>query len=313
MNHGRTIRIYLADGSPTGIRHAELVNWTGQALVCPRARVGELAQWEESRRPGVYVLFGEDATGTKPLAYVGEAENVLDRLQSHVKNKDFWDRVVLFTSKDANLTKAHVKYLEARFIQLATEAARAKLENSVSPQLPALPRPDRDAMEEFLDPARLLLAALGFPLLQPLVKKPAPAPGPGPGLAPAPPKGGPLAGVTLYFRVPRTGVDAMGVSTDEGFVVLAGSRGAADVQDYLAAGWKDLRNELVADGTIVIEGGSTRFTQDVLFQSASAAAAAVCGGNRNGREAWKDAAGKTLKAYEEELAGGLTVTQGVVN
>ncbi len=68
MTYGKTIRIYLADGVPTGIRHAELVNWTGQAIVCPRGRLGELSQWEESRRPGVYILFGEDESGTKQSA-----------------------------------------------------------------------------------------------------------------------------------------------------------------------------------------------------------------------------------------------------
>src|SRR5690606_4287481 len=94
------------------------------------------------------------------------------RLQSHIKNKDFWDQVVLFTSKDENLTKAHVKYIEARMIELANDAGRVALENGNAPQLSALPRADRDAMEEFLDPARILLAALGFPLLQPIVKKP---------------------------------------------------------------------------------------------------------------------------------------------
>ena len=294
MNYGKTIRIYLADGSPTGIRHAELVNWTGQAIVCPRARVGELAQWEESKKPGVYILFGEDKTGTKQSAYVGEAENVLDRLQSHIKNKEFWDRVVLFTSKDANLTKVHVKYLETRFIQLAGEAGRTALENGTAPQLPALPRSDRDAMEEFLDPARILLGALGFPLLQPLAK-------PGGTDGTAGPIAGPLANVKLSYKLPKLGTEARGASTDEGFVVFAGSRGDAKVQDYLNPGWKDRRDELLANGTLVVEGTTIRFTQDVLFPSPSTAAAVVCGGNRNGREVWKSESGKMLKQLEEEL------------
>ena len=297
MTYGKTVRIYLADGSPTGIRHAELVNWTGQAIVCPRSRVGELAQWEESKRPGVYVLFGEDSTATKTLAYIGEAENVFDRLPDHIKKKDFWDRVVLFTSKDTNLTKAHVKYLEARFVQLAAEAGRVALENNTTPQLPALPRPDRDAMEEFLGSARILLAALGFPLLQTLVKKQ------GPGTDPAD-KSGPLAGVELFFKVAKTGVDAQGRLTDEGFVVFAGSRGDPKVQDYLSQGWKDRRDELLADGSLVSDGKTLRFTKDVLVPSPSAAAAIVCGGNRNGRHVWKTKAGKPLKDLEEELLVG---------
>jgi hypothetical protein len=86
-SYGKTIRIYLADGTPTGIRHAELVNWTGQAIVCPRARVSELGTWDEARRPGVCFLVGDDDAETRPLVYIGEAENVLVRLQSHVKKQ----------------------------------------------------------------------------------------------------------------------------------------------------------------------------------------------------------------------------------
>ena len=89
MPQGKSIRIYLADGTVTGIRHAEVVNWTGQAIICPRTRVGELGQWEEVTRPGVYVLFGIDPETGQPLAYVGEAENVYERLQQHLGTKEF--------------------------------------------------------------------------------------------------------------------------------------------------------------------------------------------------------------------------------
>lgn len=293
--YGRTIRIYLADGSPTGIKHAELVNWTGQAIVCPRGRVGELAKWPESQRPGVYILFGEDEQATKPMAYVGEAENVLVRLQSHVKGKDFWDQVVLFTSKDENLTKAHVKYLESRMVELARDAARVSLENGTAPQLPALPRSDRDAMEEYLDPARILLGALGFHLLQPLVaRRLSGGDGPIGGR-------GPLADVRLYFEVPKRGVRAEGISTDEGFVVFAGSVGDSTVRDSLQPGWRDLRQELIHQGSVELSGGSIRYVKDVLFKSPSAAAAVTAGGVWNGRAGWRDAHGTTLKDLEEAL------------
>ena len=297
-SYGRTIRIYLADGSPTGIKHAELVNWTGQALVCPRGRVGELSKWPESQRPGVYVLFGEDTTGTKALAYIGEAENVLVRLQSHIKGKEFWDQVVLFTSKDENLTKAHVKYLEARMVEAAMEAGRVALENGTSPQLPSLPRADRDAMEEFLDPARILLAALGFPLLQPVVKKSTSNCESETGAS------GPLAGVRLHFDLPKRNVKAEGSSTDEGFVVFAGSLGDRKVRDSLSQGWRDLREELIAEGKVEVLEKQIRFLKDVLFKSPSAAAAVTAGGVWNGRAGWKDANGKTLKDLEEALLEG---------
>ncbi len=295
MSFGRTIRIYLADGSPAGIKHAELVNWTGQAVVCPRGRVGELSKWPESQRPGVYVLIGEDQTATKPLVYVGEAEHVLVRLQTHIKSKEFWDQVVFFTSKDENLTKAHVKYLEARMLELAAEAGRVAMENGNVPQLPALPRSERDAMEEYLEAARLLLAALGFPFLQPVVKKATSNDTSETGVS------GPLADVPLFLEVPKRGVKAKGISTDEGFVILAGSLGDAKVRDTLQSGWAELRQDLISQGTIELLDKQIRFVKDALFKSPSAAASVTAGGVWNGRTGWKNAAGTPLKELEEAL------------
>ena len=120
---------------------------------------------------------------------------------------------MFFTSKDENLTKSHVKYLEARMVTIALQVDRVTLKNGNAPNLPALPRADRDAMEEFLGPARLLLAALGFNALQPITKKvgvETDEVGPS----------GPLSGTTLFFRVKKRGINATGASTDEGFVVM---------------------------------------------------------------------------------------------
>lgn len=296
MPHGRSIRIYLADGSASGIRHAEVVNWTGQAMVCPRTRVAELKGWEESQRPGVYFLMGDDPEGSRPLVYVGEAENVFDRLKQHAKAEkmDFFDQVLLFTSKDANLTKAHVKYLESRIVELVRTVDRVTLYNGNTPPRPALPRPDRDAMEEFLGPARLLMAALGFFALQPLSKSAAPGESGSDGPS------GPLAERELFYHN-KKGVDARGVSVDEGFVVKQGSKGCKVVMPYLGKGWKQLRKELIEDGSLLSESDHLIFTRDVLFASPSAAAAILIGGNRNGRTSWKDAHGTTLADLEEAL------------
>ena len=213
-NHGRTVRIYLADGSPTGIRHAEVVNWTGQAIVCPRARIGELSNWAESQRPGIYILVGEDPALSIPLAYVGEAENVWTRLKQHVAHKDFWDQVVFFTGKDDNLTKAHVKYLESRMVALALEAKRIKLEIGAAPTMSSLPRPDQADMEAFLESARILLGSLGFNFLEPVRKHKGDEDPPG--------NIGPLSHITLYLKLEKRGISAEVTVTDEGFVVAKG-------------------------------------------------------------------------------------------
>ncbi len=294
MSYGKTIRIYLADASPTGIRHAELVNWTGQAIVCPRSRIGELSKWAESQRPGVYFLFGDDDVGSLPRVYIGEAENVLQRLQNHLANKEFWGQVVFFTSKDENLTKSHVKYLEARLVQIAGGIGRCKLENGNAPSLPSMPRSDRDAMEEFLEPLRVLLGSLGFLTLQPLPNASHPKP---PGS-----DADTLAGTPMFLKVPKRGVDAKGAVTDEGFMVYAGSVGAGKVRETLSPGWRALRDDLIAANTVKLDAKGVRFEGDVLFQSPSAAASVLCGGVWGGRTAWKNAAGKSINDLEKALA-----------
>ncbi|SMC89456.1 hypothetical protein SAMN02746065_1142 [Desulfocicer vacuolatum DSM 3385] len=170
MSIGKSIRVYLADATVTGIRYAELVNWTGHAIACPRNRLNELSKWPEAAKPGIYFLFENRFGDSKPMAYIGESENVAHRLTSHDRNKEFWNEVIIFTSKDENLTKAHIKYLESIFVDLSKQADRYVLENGNIPSESSLPLADRDAMEEFVENARMVLGVLGYSILEPILK-----------------------------------------------------------------------------------------------------------------------------------------------
>ena len=156
---GRTVRIFMADGSAFGIRQCEISNKTIQGLAVSRGRLSELKSWEESRRSGVYFLFGKNERGD-PKAYIGEAQRVFDRVSTHVREKDFWNEVIMFVNKDANM---HAKYLEARLIAMAGSAGRYSLENGKGQENPILSRADTDAMEEILADIRLILGVLGAP------------------------------------------------------------------------------------------------------------------------------------------------------
>lgn len=297
MAYGKTVRIYFEDGTPSGIRHAEVVGWTGQALFCPRTCIDQLKNWPEAQRPGVYFLFGEESSQADPIAYIGEAEVVLDRLTQH-KAKDFWREAIIFTNKDDNLTKSHVRYLEARLVGIAKEAQRYLLENGNVPQQPLLPRSDRDAMEEFIIHSRILLAALGHRVLDP-VAAPAkampvlPEPiGKGPGEAPSPP----TTSDVWYLNYKHA--KARGIRTDEGFVVLAGSEASIHEMSSLGQGWSALRQDLIKAGILKLEGDMYVFTKDRLFGSSSAAAAIVTGQRRNGPESWKNSNDQSLKQVE---------------
>ena len=141
---GQQIKLFLVDGTPGGLTTAEITNWTGHVLHARRSDLGALLNRAEAQRTGVYLLLGDDPTAIgETRCYIGEADVVADRLRHHHRDKEFWDRAVVVTSKDTNLTKSHGRYLEARLIALATQAARVSLENSTKPPLPVarLPGP----------------------------------------------------------------------------------------------------------------------------------------------------------------------------
>lgn len=297
MTIGKTIRIYLDDGSVSGIRHAEIVNWTGQAVSSPRSKIKALASWVESKKPGVYFLFGVDEETGEDAVYIGEAENVFDRLQNHLTNKDFWNEVVFFTSKDENLTKSHVKYLESRLVQLAKSSARHVVLNGNEPQLPVLPRGDRDAMDEFVSNLKILLGVVGHKTLESIELRKTEVQDEQEN---QPLEISNLDVLELLLKVKR--INARAHLTDEGIVILAGSQASKEVKDSLSSGYKKLREQLIQNGTLGQASNGYVFTKNQLFKSPSQAAAIIVGYSINGRHHWQTESGETLKSIEESNA-----------
>ncbi len=267
-----TIKLYLPRGDAKSLRMAELMNWSGMAIAAPRTELDDLLNREELERSGVYILTGTDPDSGSPRAYIGEAETIRDRLKQH-RSKDFWVSAVVFVSKDANLTKAHIKFLEGRLIEEALRVGRFKLENSQGSGS-KLPESDRADMNTFLFRIQQLLPVLGSELLVPI------APGLGASAATLP--------APLVCRI--KGARALGQRTPDGFVVFRGSTAVlmerpatAKRQPYVIA----LRSALVANGTLVEQGGFYVFTRDAEFSSPSAAASVIHGGGANGLTEWR--------------------------
>lgn len=279
---GKTIRMYLAEGSPSGVLIAEVGNWTGKVTVCPRTDLAKLNLRPDTKRTGLYFLAGPDPEKfTKDRVYVGESDNVFKRLIQHDKdeNKDFWNRAVIITSKDENLTKAHGRYLESRFIELTTQAGRAILANGTAPDRPALPEPDRADMEYFLGQVRLVLPVLGFTFTEPVASRDRTT--------------GQIEGkeTSPVFYMNPSGAMATAQEIDGRFIVFAGStarkKGPASWNVYRT--YRGLRDQLIQDGKLIDSEVSDfyRFNEDVEFASPSAAATVVNAGNQNGRLVWK--------------------------
>lgn len=298
MTIGKSIRIYLSEGTVTGIRYVELVNWTGQAIACPRNRLAELSSWPEAQNPGVYFLFESQAADSKPLAYIGESEEVAKRLTSHDRQKEFWNEVVMFTSKDENLTKAHIKYLESSLVALSGKANRYNLENGNTPPVASLPRADKDAMEEFVGNVRMILPVLGHPILEPLLGErimPSQTPTPTPETVQ-------LGDIDLLqdltFSV--NNLEARGAVTDEGFVLKARSQVALTSSESMPGKLGRIKQGYIDDGTLTPEQGCYVASRDILFGSSSYAAAIVAGTSRSGPQGWKAKDGRTIKQIEDE-------------
>lgn len=296
MARGKSIRLYLVEGVPTGTLTAEIMNWTGKVVVFSRSQLADAARRDEAHRTGVYFLVGADPDSpTREWVYIGEADDVLKRLAIHDRDesRDFWQRTVIVVSKDENLTKAHARYLESRLIEMAQEANRARVVNGTAPPRPALPEADVADMEYFLDQVVMMMPVLGFGFLQP---------SPRVDVAQAASPQSPL------FRLSGAGVRAEARVIDGQFVVLKGSTARKQgVESWTS--YKGLRAELIESGRIV-EGSDPQllvFADNVSFDSPSAAAAVVLGRNTNGRIEWKVAeTGKTYadwQALQLKLAG----------
>jgi len=275
-----TIKIFLVHGDPKRLRTAELSNWTGKAVAGPRSEFDGVLAREESDSSGVYFLAGADPESGRPAIYVGEAENIRDRIKAHLE-KDFWNQVIYFTSKDENLTKAHIRYLEGMLIQQARKAGRAVVENGQSSGA-RLPESDREDMEIFLEKINQLLPVLGVELLVPAAATAV----------------GESEQKRLFCEI--KGVKAEGRLAPNGFLVLKGSQ-AVLTERASSHKWPwvlNMRQRLKDDGVLRAQGDYLVFTRDAEFTSPSSAAAVIHGGHANGLTAWKDKHGKTLKEIE---------------
>lgn len=306
MGLGKSVRLFLADGTPGGLITAEIMNWTGHVLAAPRSDLATLLRRPEVGRTGLYLLLGDDPDSPgNSLAYVGEGDDVGKRLWAHARSdesggKDFWDRAVVLTSKDMNLTKAHARYLESRFIALAGEAGRVRLLNGTAPPPILLPEADRSDMEFFVDQAKIVLPVLGINLLRSTKASSTPRPGMGTvETSEASP---------IFAMVSKAGAHATAQEIDGEFIVREGSRAR---REWVSGdhNYAKLRRQLEHDGVLATspDGDVMAFTRDHVFASPSAAAACVLGRASNGRLDWKVAGTKTTYAqWQYSLLDGMT-------
>jgi hypothetical protein len=280
-----TLKLFLVYGDPKRLRTAELSNWTGKAVAGPRSEFEKLLERNECESTGIYFLTGIDPSTNKKAIYIGEAENIRSRIKAHL-TRDFWNQIVFFVSKDENLTKAHIKYLEGRLIELAKESGRSYVMNSQGSGA-RLPESDREEMEIFLEKMQQMLPALDVDAFVPAVTK----------------HSADQAQKQILFCKIKN-VIARGYQTPNGFIVLEDSQAVLEERSS-AQKWPSVlaqRNSLIEEKTLIPSEAAYTFVKDTEFSSPSAAAATIHGGSANGLVAWVNSQGKSLKEIEKNEA-----------
>lgn len=278
-----TLKLFLVYGDPKRLRTAELSNWIGKAVAGPRSEFEKLLERVECESTGIYFLTGIEPCTSKKAIYIGEAENIKNRIKAHL-TKDFWNQVTFFVSKDENLTKAHIKYLEGRLIELAKDSGRTTVMNNQGSGA-RLPESDREEMEIFLEKMQQMLPALDVDAFIPAVAKQSEDQ---------------VKKEVLFCKIKN--VVAKGYQTPNGFIVLKDSQAVID-ERASAKKWPTVlaqRNNLIEEETLIPVGDAYVFTQNTEFSSPSAAAATIHGGSANGLLAWIDSNGKSLKQIEKD-------------
>ena len=282
MAYGKSIELFLANGTADSLITAELSNWNGKAIKIPRIEVSECKR-SDIKGAGVYFLFCKEEDDSDSV-YIGESESVHERLLQHLrdysaeKEKFYWTTAVIFLGRDLN--KALIRYLEDRFVQIARESKRYKVLTKNTYGKTVMKESQTAAMEEFIDNVKVLINALGYKVLEPTVQS--------------------VPGSTneeevLYLNMGNA--KATGIVTTEGFVLFAGAIvNEKTSEKSLSKGAVSLRKKHFDAGRVK----DLTTTEDIIFSSSSAAADFVTGYSVSGPANWKNRNGVTLKELESK-------------
>lgn len=283
---GRKLTVYMLEGTATGPKTIEIGNWSGKAVFTPRAFLKGLLARNEFAGQGIYLLQSQsDDDQYDGSVYIGEAEELAARLKQHIADRDF-ESAVCFSSKDDTLTKAHIKYLEAKMIQLAKEANTSRVENTHMPRGAKLSEADASDMDYFIEQIKLILPVVGIRSLVPAA---------------------PHSPVPLLrqpgqreFKVKSKKLSATMVEIDGAFVVRAGSEASRSTAKSIALGWLNIRRKLIDAGVLKVKIDRYLFTEDASFSSPSAASSVVLGRQAPGPVSWVLEDGRTYKQVQQD-------------
>lgn len=268
----QVLQFILEEENPNGIIECSVDDWFGISYKVPRNKLKEASSLDYINNTGVYILFGDDENTAEKIAYIGEAEDIYNRLSQHNKNKDFWNECIIFVSKDNSLNKAHIKYIEHELYEMSKKANRYIIKNESNPTKSSLSNADEIRAEKFVSKIKIIANMFGYKLFISLVDK--------------------NDEEDKILHLINNGIEyAKGLLTDEGFVILKGSKVKEGVFDSLSPSLNGFFNKERSSTDLV----DNVYINDHLFSSPSMAAIAILGRNANGYTEWKNKDNVSLK------------------
>lgn len=252
--------------------------------IFPRTKLNDFIQRKEAKRAGCYILMGEDERTGETRLYIGEGEVVKERLRQHASGasqKEFWNEAIVFTSKDDYITKTQIQYLEAKLYELAEEV---QLENNKKPTPPELSEVDTAEMKQFLDVIKLILSSIGITILETKIQN-----------VNQEEKEEEIFNFTIKGARGRMKIE------DDRYVVLKGSTAIIEDRPSASQPIRKMRRKLLEEKVTELNEDQSFnvFKENYAFNSPSYAAAAISGGEENGRAVWKYK-GKSINEIEAE-------------
>jgi hypothetical protein len=275
---------------------AEITTRTVRVFDVPRTLLTDFLKMTEAGQVGLYFLFGSSEEAAD-VCYIGQTGNVGNRIRQHTVTKDYWERALVAVSLTNTWTDTHVGYMEWQAIDKALRADRFRLINGNGASNRHTPAPLEADCNEYLDTISVLLTTLGFPAMESIQKKDT---GSASELS--------AATSTHHLSFSRPGCDGKGTLTPEGLIVAAGSYGRLKESDSCPTWIVNLRGKLAEKGVVECRDDRLILLKDHLFNSPSAAAAALVGRSINGRTSWKNSSGKTLDELERLRLDTVDVT-----
>lgn len=289
--NGRSITLFLMDGNADGRYCVELPTGTIRAYKIPRTMIMESCKYiEDLNTPAVYFLLGANSSeeSHKPYTvYIGETETPKERFKARLGNKDWFTETVVVVSSNSFFNKAHVKYLESKFMQIANETGRYDVSSGKESIASKLSDADISNLQSVIRDTKLLLSALGHKFLELRIQSGNITEFNGTML--------PQTSTTLSLIINQGETDAKAIVTSDGFVVLKGSKVKPTVSPK-AERVKNLRKKY-AD----LINPNFCLTDNIIFNSASTSASFVNGYIVNGYDksgGWKGINGETLRELE---------------